>query len=484
MNIVFVASEVTPFAKTGGLADVAGALPRSLHRLGHDVRVFTPFYSSIAKDRYAITPVASVQRVPLRIGTYDYEFSLFSALLPDSTLPIFLIDCPELYARGSIYTSHLDEQRRFLLLQRGTLECCQRMQFAPDILHCNDWHTGLMPLMVKTSYAWDRLFHGTRSVMSIHNIGYQGQFGLSTLAETGIANAVTYVPADDLARGDINWLREGVTHADAVCTVSPTYAQEICTPAGGFGLEPTLLARPDPPVGILNGVDYDSWNPATDTYLPAHYDPAHLDGKRRCKQALLTQGKLPVSIDTPVIGLVSRLAIQKGIDLLFDSLPELLTARDFSLCVLGSGDAKYVAFFDELATRFPDRVYFVNGYSESLAHLIEAGSDMFLMPSLYEPCGLNQLYSLKYGTVPIVRRTGGLADSVQMWDGVNGTGIVFNDFDVPAVRWALHAALDLFKDQRAWARMMQNGMAQDFSWDRQAQAYEELYRKIGLRAEG
>lgn len=479
MRIAFIASEIAPFAKTGGLADVAGALPRSLHRLGHEMRVFMPFYSSISAERYAIAPVAGIERVPLQIGDYAYEFSLVSTTLPDSTLTVYLIDCPALYARGSIYTSHLDEQRRFLMLQRAAFESLQRMQFAPDILHCNDWHTGMMPLMLKTSYGWDRLFQGTRSVMSIHNIGYQGQFGLTTLGETGIGDIVTRMNRDDLAHGIINWLREGVIHSHAVCTVSPTYAQEICTAAGGYGLDPTLRARVDPPVGILNGVDYDSWNPASDGYLPAHYDQRELTGKQACKQALLAQGKLQVDPDTPVIGLVTRLAIQKGIDLLFESLPELLTSREFALCVLGSGEAKYVAFFTELVARFPDRVYFVNGYSEPLAHLIEAGSDMFLMPSLYEPCGLNQLYSLKYGTVPIVRRTGGLADSVQMWDGVNGTGIVFNDFDVPAVRWAVHAALDLFRDKRAWRRMMLNGMTQDFSWEQQAQKYVEMYRGIG-----
>lgn len=481
MRIAFVASEMTPFAKTGGLADVAGALPRALHRLGHELRVFMPLYSHIARERYNLTPVENIQRVPLTIGEYAYEFSLFSTTQPGADMPVYLIDCPALYARGSIYTQHLDEQRRFILLQRATLESLQRMQFAPEIMHCNDWHTALIPLMLKTRYGWDRLFQSTRSVMSIHNIGYQGQFGLQTLMETGIGDIAIHMNHDDMAHGVINWLREGVTHADAVCTVSPTYAQEICTPAGGYGLETTLLARRDAPVGILNGVDYSAWDPATDSYLPAHFTPQDLSGKRACKRALLEQGKLQVDAATPVIGLVSRLAIQKGIDLLFDSLPELLMSRDVALCALGSGDAKYVAFFNELAQRFADRVYFVEGYSEPLAHLIEAGSDLFLMPSLYEPCGLNQMYSLKYGTVPVVRRTGGLADSVQMWDGVNGTGVVFNDFDAPAVRWALHTALDLFREQRAWQRMMQNGMAQDFSWERQAQAYVAMYQASGAR---
>lgn len=482
MKIAFIASEITPFAKTGGLADVAGALPRSLHQLGHELRVFMPFYSLISAARFAIEPVPEIQRVPLMIGNVAYEFSLYSAPVAGSTLRIFLIDCSALYHRDSVYTNHLDEQRRFLLLQRAALESLQRMQFAPDIVHCNDWHTGLLPLMLKTSYAWDRLFQNTRSVMSIHNIGYQGQFGLHTLAETGIGDIVAHMNDDDMAHGIINWLREGVTHAHAVSTVSPTYAQEICTPSGGYGLDGTLRARSSAPIGILNGVDYDSWNPANDHFLPASYSPKDLRGKAACKKALMEAGKLQVDSDTPLIGLVSRLAIQKGIDLLFDTLPELLTSRDVALCMLGSGDAKYVAFFEELAAKFPERVYFVNGYDESLAHLIEAGSDMFLMPSLYEPCGLNQMYSLKYGTPPLVRRTGGLADSVQMWDGSKGTGVVFNDFDVPAVRWALNTALDLFRDKRAWQQMMLNGMAQDFSWEQQAQKYVSMYRSVAAAA--
>jgi starch synthase len=478
MKIAFVASEITPFAKSGGLADVAGALPRALHQLGHDLRVFMPLYGSVRDKGFVLQPVPAIQNVALTLGEHPYEFSLFSSVLPDSDLPIYMIDCPALFDRAALYTTDPDEHRRFILLQRAALESLQRMQFAPDILHCNDWHTGLLPLMIKTSYHWDRLFQQTRSLLSVHNIGYQGVFSAITRGDVGIADIVSHMRSEDLVAGQINWLKEGLFHADAVSTVSPTYAQEICTANGGYGLDPVLRARADGVTGILNGVDYESWNPASDKLLPARYNAANLQGKRQCKLALLQHAQFTLPVETPLIGIVSRLAMQKGIDLLIDSLPELLTTRDFALCILGNGDPPYVEFFNTLQQDFPDRVYFRNGYDESLAHLIEAGSDMFLMPSLYEPCGLNQLYSLKYGTIPIVRKTGGLADSVESWDGRDGDGVVFNDYDAPAVIWAVNTALDLYKDESVWLQMIRNAMSRNFSWQHQAQEYVALYERM------
>jgi starch synthase len=298
------------------------------------------------------------------------------------------------------------------------------------------------------------------------------------MLDLGIDDVMGHIRHEDRSNGQINWLKEGIVQADVVSTVSPTYAHEICIPSGGYGLDTTLRARSDAIIGILNGVDYHSWNPETDNALPARYTIDDLSGKAKCKQALLALGKLDAADDLPVVGLVSRLAHQKGIDLLMDSLPELLRTRNFALCVLGSGDPQYVEFFNQLMQEYPQRVYFRNGYDESLAHLIEAGSDMFLMPSLYEPCGLNQMYSLKYGTIPIVRNTGGLADSVQMWDGRNGTGIVFNDYDAPAVNWAMNTALDLYRQPAVWQQLIRNGMSQDFSWEKQALRYQQLYQQL------
>lgn len=478
MKIAFVASEITPFAKTGGLADVAAALPRALHERGHELLVFMPLYASLQNSKFKPRAVNELQHIPLRLGEHHYEFSVFSSLLPDSTLPIYLIDCPALFSRQAIYTNDSDEHRRFILLQRAALEALRVMQFAPDILHCNDWHTALLPLLLKTAYRSESLFSKTRTVMSIHNIGYQGIFSASAMHDLGIDDVFAHIRPEDRHNGQINWLKEGIYQADSVSTVSPTYAHEICEPLGGHGLDHTLQARNDEIVGILNGVDYQSWDPQIDALLPARYSVRDLSGKMQCKRALLSLGHLELNLERPVIGMVSRLAYQKGFDLLMGSLHDLLTSRDFTLCILGSGEPRYVDFFNGLMGAFPERVYFHHGYDESLAHLIEAGSDMFLMPSLYEPCGLNQMYSLKYGTIPIVRKTGGLADSVKMWDGKQGTGIVFNDYDVPAVQWAVNAALDIYKQPETWHQLIRNGMMQDFSWQQQVTEYERLYQRL------
>jgi starch synthase len=478
-KICFVASEVAPLAKTGGLADVAGSLPRYLHARGHDVRIFMPLYSSIGLTALGATHVDSARDVELQLGDHRYRFSLLEARLPGSSVPLYLVHCPAAFDRATIYTNAPDEHLRFLVLQRAALESCQRLAFAPNIVHCNDWHTALLPLLLKTAYAWDRLFANTRTLVSIHNIGYQGAFPAWTLRDIG-ADVRDLVDPLVHSSGSFNWLREGIRHAHRVSTVSPTYAWEICTPLGGHGLDTVLRARGDGVVGILNGVDYTEWNPATDRYLKHRYSLDDLSGKAETKRALLDWLNLPVASATPLIGIVSRMTVQKGFDLLFDALPEVLMSRDVALVALGTGEAHYEDFFASLQHRFPDRVSYHRGYNEELSHLIEAASDMFLMPSQYEPCGLNQMYSLKYGTVPIVRRTGGLADSVQMWDPATrtGTGIVFNDFDAPAVRWAIHTALDLYKDQEAWRQIVRNAMSQDFSWEKQTGEYERLYASL------
>jgi len=478
LRICFISSEVAPLAKTGGLADVAGALPRQLHEQGHDIRIFMPLYSSIGTAALQIAPVPGAQNIELRLGTHRYEFSLLETQLPDSEVTLYLVHCPAAFDRPSIYTYAPDEHLRFLILQRAAIEGCQRMRFGPHVVHCNDWHTGLVPMMLKSIYAWDALFAQTRTVMSIHNVGYQGIFPAGTAYDIG-GDVRALVAPQTAAGGPMNWLREGIRLADGVTTVSPTYAREICTPEGGHGLDGELRARARGIVGILNGVDYREWNPATDRYLKHHYTPEDLAGKRATKRSLLDWLNLPQN-DTPLMGVVSRLTVQKGFDLLFDVLPEALATRELTFVALGSGEPRYEEFFSSLQRRFPDRVVFHRGYHDELAHLIEAASDMFLMPSMYEPCGLNQMYSLKYGTVPIVRRTGGLADSVQMWDARTrqGTGVVFNDYDAPGVRWAVHTALDLYRDRDTWLQMVRNGMAQDFSWDRQSREYVRLYETL------
>jgi len=480
LRVCFVASEVAPLAKTGGLADVAGALPRFLHSRGHDVRLFMPLYSSIDARRLDLQPVDFLQDVPLELGAHRYRFSVLTARLPGSPMMIYLVHCPALYNRPGIYTSGPDEHLRFLLLTRAAIESCQRMGFAPQIFHCHDWHTAFVPLLLRSVYAWDALFAATRTVLTIHNIGYQGIFSAGAAGDLGLGPAAHLLHQDDLRHGRINSLKHGIMYADTITTVSPTYAREICTEQYGMGLEGTLRMRSKAVTGILNGVDYSEWNPATDKYVPYQYSPEDLSGKQKTRQHLLKMLRLKSGRSTAVLGIVSRLTVQKGLDLLFDVMPGILARRDLDCIVLGSGEARYEEFFTHLQQRFPQRVVFHRGYHDELAHLIEAGSDMFLMPSLYEPCGLNQMYSLKYGTVPIVRRTGGLADSVMLFDPDTGqgTGVVFDDYSGAALGWAINAALDLYRDRPLWTRMMLNGMEQDFSWERQGAQYVQLYESM------
>jgi starch synthase len=483
LKLCVLSSEILPYAKTGGLADVAGALLQNLRRLGHEVHGFMPLYASVRAAHPELQPVLGVQQVPLAVGDTEYHFSLQSASFPGTDVAMYFIDCPALFDRAQFYTGDPDEHRRFILFTRAALEVCRRLKYAPNIFHCNDWHTAFLPLYLKSLYSSEPALSRARSVLTIHNIGYQGVMPARAAADIGVDSPESWLDADDLARGEINPLKTGIKFADAVTTVSPTYAREICDGPLGMGMQAALRARPDGVTGILNGVDYEEWDPRHDPYLKAHFAPANLGGKRTNKELLSAAARLDVAPSRPLIGMVTRLTEQKGIDLLFDVLPTLLQERDFALIVLGSGDPRYVTFFEGLAQRFPARCAFHSGYDEPLAHLIEAGSDIFLMPSRYEPCGLNQMYSLRYGTIPIVRNTGGLADSVRHFDPASGvgTGCVFNDYDAPAVRWALGTTLDWYDRPDSWQRLIQNAMAQDFSWTRQILQYDSLYRELQSR---
>ena len=484
LNICLATSEITPLAKTGGLADVCGALSAFLHGNGHDVRVLMPRYSSIDTSELEIVPVDYLQNMPMRLGHREGRYSVDTTHLPGTDLPIYLLRCPELYERGSIYTSDADEHLRFVLLSRVAIEMCQHMGFAPDIFHCHDWHTALIPLYLKSRYAWDSLFKATRSVLTIHNIGYQGVVNASVLPDLGLEGAEHELHQDDMALGRINFLKTGVLHADLLTTVSPTYAQEIQGDQYGMGLQDLLRTRNDTLIGILNGVDYDEWDPETDRLIPANYTRRNLSGKKTCKLELMKDMGLQGGVRQPLVGMVTRLTAQKGIDLVQKVLPALLRDRNFSLVALGSGESRYESFFGWLQQTFPGRVTFYRGHHNALAHRIEAGADMFLMPSLYEPCGLNQMYSLRYGTVPIVRATGGLADSVTLYDPETrtGDGVVFGDYNEAALRWAIETALDLYADRAVWRRMMQNGMGKDYSWGKQGQRYVEVFRRLSGKA--
>ena len=478
MKICLTASELSPLAKTGGLADVCSALAAFLHRDGHDVRVLIPGYSTIDRTEIDVSPVDFLQGMELQLGPHRFRYSIDAAVLPGTNLNIYLINCPALYDRPSIYRADGDEHLRFLLLTRATFEMCQRMGWGPDVFHCNDWHTALLPLFLKTLYQWDRLFAKSRSLMTIHNIGYQGVFGANILAATGLTEHANLLHQEDLARDRINFLKTGVLYAEQLTTVSPTYAREIQTDAYGMGLQHLLFERRETLTGILNGIDDRQWDPAGDPLIPHAYSVGRMKGKLENKRALMVELDLEYDPEVPLLGMVSRLTSQKGLDLVEEVLPNLLKGRRFSVAVLGSGASRYEEFFSWLEGSFPGRVCFYQGFNNRLAHWVEAGSDMFLMPSVYEPCGLNQMYSQRYGSVPIVRATGGLADSVKLFNPATGegTGIVFNDFDRPGLTWAITTALDLFADKKVWRRLVKNGMSENFSWDRQGQQYVDLYR--------
>jgi starch synthase len=480
LKVCFAASEAMPLAKTGGLADVAGALPRYLRALGVDVRLFLPFHSLIDRAPLDLIPLGKPGEVVIRLGSAAYPFTLWRSRLPESEVPVYLGECPELFDRPALYTADADEGQRYAAFCRAVLETCQRLAWAPDIFHCHDWHTGLVPVLLSTSYAWDSLFRESRTVLTIHNLGYQGVFEVSDPGELGLGDARDLLDAAELAEGRVGFLRTGIRHAGAITTVSPTYAREIQSEPFGMGLHELLRERSSDIVGILNGVEYDEWSPERDRWIPHRYSRKRPEGKARNKRYLSESLGLRHDGDVPLAGMVTRLDSQKGLELCFPTLPTLVEEGALRVAVLGRGDPKYVKLFEGLARRHPDRVAFRCDHDEELAHVIEAGADLFLMPSRYEPCGLNQMFSLRYGTIPVVRRTGGLADTVEPFDAATGegTGFVFDAFTAAALEKAIREALTIFRDAAAWRRLISNAMGRNFSWQHQAGAYRALYESV------
>ncbi len=478
MKICLLASELAPFAKTGGLGDAVAGLAGFLHDERVDLRLFLPHYSSAKVEGWV--PVEFLQGIHTEVAGRQVEWSVHTAPLPGSSLPVYLIHCPALYDRAGIYDDRGDEHLRFSFFVRAVIESCQRMGFGPDVFHVHDWHTAMLPLYLRAHYRWDSLFARTRTLLTIHNLGYQGIFPAREVEALGLSQARGQLHQEELGRGRINFMTTGLLHADGLSTVSPTHAREIRTPEFGFGLDPLLRARSGDLVGILNGVDYGEWNPATDRFLPHSYSAADLEGKAWNKRALCEEAGLSTDAELPLIGIVSRLTAQKGFDLCFEALPSVLGRRPCQVVVLGSGERRYEEFFHSLARHFPGRVHFRNGFDNPLAHRIYAGADLFLVPSRFEPCGLTQMYSLRYGTVPVVRKTGGLADSVELYDRSRntGTGFVFDSFDAEGLRWAIDYALDSWADPAGWRELVARGMAQDFSWERQGPLYLDLYSRL------
>jgi starch synthase len=476
MHIAFAASECVPFSKTGGLADVIGALPPALANLGHQVTVFLPRYKQTELDNPK-TVIPSIT-VP-----FDDRYR-FCSVLDDGKragVQFYFIDYPPFFHREGIYGTALgdyhDNAERFALFSRAVLEAVKILG-APDVLHCHDWQTALIPILLKTLYFEDPAFAGAPCVFTIHNLGYQGLFQPEILP-------LLMLPWDLFTMskmefyGKVNFLKGAIEMADFITTVSRRYSQEIQTAEYGFGLEGVLRARAGSIAGILNAVDYVSWDPRTDPHIAAHYSAEDLSGKAKCKADLLQEFGIKQDAQLPVVGIVSRFVQQKGFDLI-QQVADRLAMEDLILLVLGSGQRDYEDMFRRLNRQFPQKIAVKIAYDDTLAHKIEAGSDLYLMPSHYEPCGLNQIYSLRYGTVPVVRATGGLDDTVEQFDPTTGkgTGFKFREYSGEAMLEKLRQAIELYRSNpKAWQVLMRNGMAQDYSWTNSAREYVKVYER-------
>lgn len=482
MNIAFIASEVFPYAKTGGLADVAGTLPIEIAALGNDVKVFMPKYNTFGEVEHGLHYQWDIGEIPVRVDGRVHSVHVHKSNLPNSKVEIYFIDCPHYFHRFRIYTNDFDEDERFILFQKGVIEVIQRLQWKPDIVHCNDWQTSLVPLLIKDNYSWDRMFDNTATVLTIHNVAYQGRFDKRSFAKAEINDKYYLHGGIGEYEGGVNFLKAGIYSSDVINTVSETYAKELLTPEYGFGMQESLLYRKNDLFGILNGIDYKIWNPEIDPFIPYKYSANDLAGKLQNKKFLLNHMHLPFDESVPLIGIVSRLVAQKGLDIIAYALNHLMELNA-QWVVLGSGEFKYEEMFQHARNRYPAKVSVYFGFNNELAHLIEAGADIFLMPSQYEPCGLNQIYSLKYGTVPVVRKTGGLADTVQDWNEFLaqgkeiGTGYSFHDYTANALIHSVQRAVNDFQIKEVWKKIQLNGMRKDYSWKRSAEKYVELYKK-------
>ncbi len=472
MRILFVASEGLPFSKTGGLADVIEALPKALVAQGHDVAVVLP--------RYRKTPIKNVliKSLTVPMGT-ALRFPAIADGGRPAGVQYFFVDDPEYFDREQLYgvagRDYPDNAERFAEFARVAIEVGKQL-WLPDVFHCHDWQSALVPVLLRTAYAADPQLSPIPVIFTIHNMGYHGLFARDVLARIGLPDSLFRVDGLEFF-GHLNYLKGGLVFSDYLTTVSRKYAEEIQTTEYGHGLDGVVRTRADHLVGILNGVDYSVWNPEVDGLIAARYSAKDLSGKQVCKRDLLAEFQLPEeNLARPVIGIVSRFADQKGFDLLAQVADDLMR-EDLAIVALGAGEAKHERMFRELAQQCPDRLSVKIAYDNTIAHKIEAGADMFLMPSRYEPCGLNQIYSLRYGTVPVVRATGGLDDTIEPFDPLSGrgTGFKFSEYTGSALLAAVREALAAFADKKAWQRLQTNGMAQDFSWNASALEYARLY---------
>jgi len=474
MHIAFAASECVPFSKTGGLADVVGALPRALAALGHQVSVYVPRYRQTKLN----DPQTVVRSITIPFDD-KYRFCSVVAAGASSGVRFYFVEYPQYFDREALYGSpagdYPDNAERFAMFSRAVLEA-SKILGVPHVFHCHDWQSALVPVMLRTLYAEDPAFREVATVFTIHNMGYQGLFPPDTLPLLMLPWDLLTISKMEFF-GQVNFLKGALVLSDYVTTVSRKYSQEIQTTEYGFGLEGVLRQRAATVTGILNGVDYDEWSPQTDKFAVAKYSPQDLSGKLKCKHELLHAfGVTSADSKVPVIGIVSRFAAQKGFDLIAQIM-DRLAREEMIVVALGAGDKTYEEMFQRLNKQFPNKIATKVAYDNAIAHKIEAGADMFLMPSRYEPCGLNQIYSLKYGTVPIVRATGGLDDTIEPWDARTGkgTGFKFTDYTGEALLATIKQALLAYRDPSSWQTLMRNGMSRDFSWGASAREYGKIY---------
>ncbi|HAK88176.1 MAG TPA: glycogen synthase [Nitrospiraceae bacterium] len=475
MKVAIATSEAVPFSKTGGLADVAGTLFKEYTNMGIDAFLFVPLYKK-TREQFADDIRYTGVEVDIPLGKAVRKCRVFSMGTP---LPhVFFIGSNEFFDRdelyGTPYADYPDNDQRFVFFCRGVLEACKRLDIRPDIMHCNDWQTGLIPIYMKTVYRDSPVFSGTKSVITIHNLGYQGIFPSQTMEITGLGWDLFHMGGLEFY-GNINFLKAGIVGADIITTVSRTYAKEILMPESGFGLDGILRKRAANLVGIPNGIDYKEWDPAADKFLPYVYDKLKLSGKARCKAELMKKCSFRGDINTPLLCFIGRIAGQKGIDILTGAVPQMI-ATGVNIAIIGKGEEHYLTLLNSARNRFPDALFLHSEFDEAFAHLAYAGADIFLMPSRYEPCGLGQMIAMRYGTIPVARMTGGLSDTIE--DGVSG--FLFDEYSTVSLVSGINRALNRYADKKMWHKTIRNAMNRDFSWRKPAAMYLDLYsgRKI------
>ncbi|HMN47762.1 MAG TPA: glycogen synthase GlgA [Ignavibacteriaceae bacterium] len=489
LKVLFVSSEVFPFVKTGGLADVSSALPQMLSELGHEVRIVIPKYGAVDDRKFKIHEIVRLKDLTVKIGEKDVIFSLKSCFLPGPRVrvQIYFLDNQEYFgSRNGLYLDpktgkdYPDNDERFILLNRAVMELIIKLGWIPDIIHLNDWQCGLVPAYLKTIYKDQEGFDQFKTLFTIHNIAYQGTFNQTTFSKTGLPKELESASKGILQDGKVNFLKSGLMFSDVINTVSKTYAEEITTKSEySEGLKDVLSKRKGSVFGIVNGIDTKIWNPEKDKQIPVNYSVKNIEKKIENKKELSERFGFEFEENVPIIGLISRLYDSKGFDLIQDGFNELIKLN-CKIILLGTGDKKYHTFFEKMASKYPKKFACYLGFNDELAHLIEAGADIFLMPSKNEPCGLNQMYSLVYGTVPIVREIGGLADTVIKFNEKTeeGNGFVFKKYDVDEMIKEVKRAIKTFEDKKVWQKIMKAGMKCDFSWELSAKRYIELYKTI------